>query len=75
VEDFTKLLRSFKYERLILSYSDAPRNILTFDELEEICRQEGTLTIDSIDHRICSQPKSLNKISNKLTEFLFIIDK
>ena len=59
----------------ILSYSDAPRNILTFDELTEICKREGKLTVDSIDHRICSQAKSLNKISDKLTEFLFIIDK
>ena len=75
VADFTKLLEAFDYKRLILSYSDAPRNILTYDELETICKKQGTLTVDRIDHQICSQPNSLNKISNKLTEFLFIIDK
>ena len=75
VEDFTKLLESFTYKRLILSYSDAPRNILTRDELKSICEKQGVLTIDSIDHKICSQPNSLKKISNSLKEFLFIIDK
>ena len=75
VEDFTKLLESFNYKRLILSYSDAPRNILTREELESICKNLGTLTVDAIDHKICSQPNSLNKVSDKLKEFLFIIDK
>ena len=75
VEDFTELLESFNYKRLILSYSDAPRNILDRGELESICKNLGTLTVDAIDHKICAQPNSLNKISNKLTEFLFIIDK
>ena len=75
VEDFTKLLKSFDCKRIILSYSDAPRNILTFEELATICKSQGTLTIDAINHKICSQPNSLKKISTKLTEFLFIIDK
>ena len=75
VADFTKLLESFTYKRLILSYSDAPRNILTYDELKLICQKQGTLTIDSINHKICTQPNSLKKVSNSLKEFLFIIDK
>ena len=75
IEDFTELLESFNYKRLILSYSDAPRNILDRGELESICKNLGTLTVDAIDHKICSQPNSLNKVSDKLKEFLFIIDK
>ena len=72
--DFTKLLSSFRAKRIILSYSDAPRNVLTYDELSGICQGIGSLRIISKDHQLCSQVKSMNKISESLREFFFIID-
>ena len=72
--DFKKLLGSFETKRIILSYSDAPRNVLSYDELAEICSGFGKLTIKDRNHKICIQSKSQKKISTDLKEFFFIID-
>ena len=75
INDFTTLLSSFTAKRIILSYSDAPRNVLTYDELAKICNGIGKLKIITKDHKICSQNKNMNKTSDSLKEFFFIIDK
>lgn len=73
-KEFKKLISMFKAKRIVLSYSDAPRNILTIDKLCEICSEVGTLTVKDKDHKICTQAASQNKISEELKEFFFIID-
>jgi adenine-specific DNA methylase len=72
--DFKKLLDKFDCKRIIISYSDAPRNVLSLEELYDICATKGKTTIYARDHKLCPQPKSLNKISQSLTEFFFVID-
>jgi len=72
--DFKKLLGMFKTKRIILSYSDAPRNVLSYDELVEICSGFGNLTVKDRSHKICSQSNSQKKVSTNLKEFFFIID-
>tara|TARA_Y100000592_G_scaffold87450_1_gene142030 strand:- start:766 stop:1821 length:1056 start_codon:yes stop_codon:yes gene_type:complete len=72
--EFEQLLTSFECKRIILSYSDAPRNVLSYEELAEVCNKVGSLKILTKDHKICMQAKSLNKISEELKEFFFIID-
>ena len=73
-KEFKQLLSMFTAKRIVLSYSDAPRNILTIDKLCEICSEVGTLTVKDKDHKICTQAASQNKISEELKEFFFIID-
>jgi len=73
-KEFRKLLSMFAAKRIVLSYSDAPRNILTIDKLCEICSEIGTLTVKDRDHKICTQAASQNKISEELKEFFFVID-
>lgn len=74
-KDFHDLLRLFAdSKRIIISYSDAPRNLIKIDRLMEICKKYGKLNIFSIDHRLCTQFKSQNKVSEKLIEYFFIID-
>ena len=73
-KEFRQLLSKFKAKRIVLSYSDAPRNILTIDKLCEICSEVGALTVKDKDHKICTQAASQNKISEELKEFFFIID-
>ena len=73
-KDFKKLLTQFDAKRIILSYSDAPRNVLTYDDLSTLCSEIGKLKIITKDHTICAQSKVQNKISNSVKEFFFIID-
>tara|TARA_R100001129_G_scaffold183761_1_gene166933 strand:- start:111 stop:1154 length:1044 start_codon:yes stop_codon:yes gene_type:complete len=73
--DFCDLFNLFDCRRIILSYSDAPRNVLTYEELLEICQETGTTKIVSKDHKLCMQASSLKKISTDLKEFFFIVDK
>jgi adenine-specific DNA methylase len=74
-EDFKTLLNYFDANRVILSYSDAPRNIIDKNSLIEICKEVGDFKIIERDHKICTQAKSQKKTSKKLKEFFFIIDK
>ena len=75
VDDFKNLLGYFDAKRIVLSYSDAPRNILKKDQLIEISQAIGNLKIIEREHKICSQNNKQKKISNKLKEFFFVIDK
>jgi adenine-specific DNA methylase len=75
VEAFDKLIKSSDCARLVLSYSDAPRNTLTIDELYSICNKYGSVELYSKEHKICTQPNSLKKVSETLKEFFIVLDK
>tara|TARA_R110002110_G_scaffold121820_2_gene297752 strand:- start:1 stop:1374 length:1374 start_codon:yes stop_codon:yes gene_type:complete len=72
---FHKIIGDADCKRVLLSYSDAPRNTLTMGELVDICSNYGTVRVDTKDHRLCMQPKNMRKISTSLKEFFIIIDK
>lgn len=73
---FDKLISNFSSsKRIVLSYSDAPRNSISLDSLKQICQKYGNLKVVSINHKICTQPSSLNKVSDQLKEYFFIIDQ
>ncbi len=72
---FHKIIGDADCKRVLLSYSDAPRNTLTIEELVDICSNYGTVRIESKDHRLCMQPKNMRKISTNLKEFFIVIDK
>ena len=74
-QDFKNLLNYFDAKRIILSYSDAPRNIISKDSLIKICENIGDFKLIERDHKICTQAKSQKKTSEKLKEFFFVIDK
>ena len=71
---FEKLVSQFTCNRMVISYSDAPRNVLTIDELVDIFSAEGELSLQSIDHQICTQPSMFKKISHTLKEVFLVID-
>ena len=74
-EDFNKLLGKFSCKRIILSYSNAPRNAISFADLLLICQKHGSVTVYDQDHKICMQPKMMKKQQKKLVEYFFVIDK
>ena len=74
-ECFNNLLKGLKCKRIILSYSDAPRNVLSIQDMHNICKQYGKLKIYSKDHKICSQALIFNKVSTSLKEYFVVIDK
>jgi adenine-specific DNA methylase len=74
VDCFTEMSQKFDCKRLVLSYSDAPRNTLTIEELFDIFSKRGKCYIRTKDHKICTQPKAMNKISTNLKEYFIIID-
>ena len=51
-----------------------PKNATT-EELINICEDFGKFRIVERKHKICTQNKKQNKISEKLKEFFFVIDK
>tara|TARA_A100001515_G_scaffold105951_1_gene86778 strand:- start:541 stop:1602 length:1062 start_codon:yes stop_codon:yes gene_type:complete len=71
---FKQILGSLKCKRVILSYSDAPRNVLTIQDMCNIGKQYGNLTVYSKDHKICTQASIFNKVSTELKEYFLIID-
>jgi len=74
-QDFEKLIAHFsKCKRLVLSYSDAPRNTIKIKDLIKICERAGSTTIYTVDHKICTQFKKQNKWSDELKEFFIVID-
>ena len=72
---FNYLIGESNYKRLIMSYSDAPRNTLSIEELIDICQSYGAVSLESYDHKICTQASNLNKISDELKEFFIIVDR
>jgi adenine-specific DNA-methyltransferase len=74
-EDFKTLLTKFSNcKRVVLSYSDAPRNTIKINKLIELCEEITTTSIYSIDHKICTQFKKQTKWSDKLKEFFVVMD-
>ena len=71
---FKQLVSQFTCKRMVLSYSDAPRNVLTIDELVDIFSAEGELSLHTIDHKICTQPSMFKKISTSLQEVFLVVD-
>ncbi len=74
-EDFDNLLKQFDCKRIILSYSNGPRNAISFADLLLICQKHGTVTVYDQDHKICMQPKKMKKQQKNLVEYFFVIDK
>ena len=74
IKCFENIANKFDCKRLVLSYSDAPRNTLTIEELLDIFSKRGKCYIRTKDHKICSQPKYMNKLSTSLKEYFIIID-
>ena len=73
--DFKKLISHFNNcKRLVLSYSDAPRNTINVKDLIKICQAAGKTTVYTVDHKICTQFKMQNKWSDELKEFFIVID-
>ena len=72
--DFRRLLEKYRAGRVVLSYSDAPRNTISVEELQRICSDFGEVNIRTVDHRICAQNNSMKKRSEKLKEYFIIID-
>jgi len=75
LESFYNLFNRIKSRRVVLSYSNAPRNILSIDEIKKICLNYGEVSVKEYSHKLCTQPKSLKKISTELKEYFLVIDK
>jgi|TARA_R110000823_G_C15919173_1_gene498504 adenine-specific DNA-methyltransferase len=74
-DDFRKILSSAKKaRRIVLSYSDAPRNAIEIGELENVCREFGGVEVRHREHKICTQIKSQVRRSEKLQEFFILVD-
>jgi adenine-specific DNA methylase len=74
-KDFENLIGHFDAKRIVLSYSDAPRNILSREQLIDVCENFGNVQLIERKHKICTQNKKQKKVSNDLKEFFFVIDK
>ena len=72
---FNLLLSNTTADRIVISYSDAPRNAISLEELQAVCQKHGQVSVQMKDHRICMQPKQMNKISQELKEAFIIIDQ
>tara|TARA_Y100000310_G_scaffold178541_1_gene178500 strand:+ start:35 stop:1099 length:1065 start_codon:yes stop_codon:yes gene_type:complete len=72
--DFDNLLGRIKCKRILLSYSDAPRNCITIKQLVEICKSHGDVRVEYTNHKICTQYNTQEKRSDSLKEYFIIID-
>lgn len=69
-----KIAANNTVKRTVISYSDAPRNVISLKDIVSIAEKVGQVRVDSKEHSICSQPKSMNKVSNSLNELFIVID-
>lgn len=74
-ESFETIISNADCQRLVISYSDAPRNTISIDSLVSICQKYGTVKVETREHKICTQFKNMQKVSDKLKEFFVVIDK
>jgi adenine-specific DNA methylase len=72
---FDSLLSNTTADRIVISYSDAPRNAISLKDLQTICQKHGEVSLQTKNHRICMQPKKMKKISQELKEAFMIIDR
>lgn len=74
-EDFSMLFALFSNsKRVVVSYSDAPKNLITIDALVEIAKNYGTVSVFDKQHKICTQYKSQNKQIENLKEYFIVVD-
>jgi len=74
-KDFRQLLNRFsETKRIVLSYSDAPRNTIKIKKLIPICKDIGKVKVFSAQHKICTQFNIQKKWSSELKEFFIVID-
>jgi adenine-specific DNA-methyltransferase len=71
---FADLLTNFKDSGcVIVSYSNAPRNSISIEELYNIATSLGEVKVYERDHKICTQFKSMNKVSKSLKEMFVVL--
>ena len=74
-EDFSELMETYKNaKRIILSYSDAPKNLISIDVLKNVSKKFGEVEVVSKEHKICTQFNKQNKQIDQLKEYFIIID-
>lgn len=72
---FDKLIKNFSNsKKILLSYSDAPRNSISLEAINKICCKYGKTEVVSKKHKLCAQPNSLQKISDSVNEYFFVIN-
>jgi len=74
-KSFATIIKAAACKRVVLSYSDAPRNTVTINDLVEVGKAFGKTRVESREHQLCTQFHSMEKISKNLKEFFVIIDK
>jgi adenine-specific DNA methylase len=74
-DSFINVFSKCKAKRIVVSYSDAPRNSISHVELIKLCSDFGDVKIKTKEHRICAQVSSMKKLSSELKEIFIIIDK
>lgn len=74
-KSFRTIIGNAQCRRLVLSYSDAPRNTIGIQALISLCKDYGKVKVETKEHKICTQFNSMNKVSSDLKEFFVIIDK
>ena len=57
--DFDRLLGKFNCKRIIISYSNAPRNAISFSELLLTAQKHGSVVVYDKQHKICMQLKGM----------------
>jgi adenine-specific DNA methylase len=74
-DDFDKLISTFSNsKRIVISYSDAPKNLISIEDIITIGKKYGTVKVENTEHKICTQIKSQNKQIDSLREYFIIID-
>jgi len=68
-DDFRRLVNAFS-GRIIISYSDAPRNLISIDELVSVL---GSVDVISVGHKLSTQFTCQQKQSTKLNEYLIVL--
>jgi len=74
-ESFKRIFSKCDAKRIVVSYSDAPRNSISYEELIDLCKNYGEVKVQTREHPLCTQPNALRKISTSLNEIFIIIDK
>lgn len=74
-DTFDLLLSNTNADRIVISYSDAPRNAISLESLRKVCQKHGSVSMKTKEHKICTQPTQMNKVSQGLKEAFIIIDK
>ncbi len=73
--DFSNLIKKFDAKRIVLSYSDAPRNSISIATLKKVAAKFGKVKVIKRNHKLCTQALSQKKISEELKEYFLIVDK